>query len=150
MYQFDYVRAKTLKDAGRLLARHAEAKLVAGGMTLIPTLKQRLARPSHLVDVAQLPELQGIKAKAGRVEIGAAVRHQQVASSAVVRKAIPALAQLAGVIGDPPRANGSWRSTLISSPACGGGLRRGQSHTAHAHRHYAIFDNAHLVHYVEA
>jgi carbon-monoxide dehydrogenase medium subunit len=114
MYQFDYVRAKTLKDAGRLLARHGEAKLVAGGMTLIPTLKQRLARPSHLVDVAQLPELQGIKVKAGRLEIGAVVRHHQVASSAVVRKAIPALAYLAGVIGDPQVRN---RGTLGGSVA---------------------------------
>jgi carbon-monoxide dehydrogenase medium subunit len=114
MYQFDYVRAKTLKDASRLLAQHGEAKLVAGGMTLIPTLKQRLARPSHLVDIAQLDELRGIKAKAGRLEIGAATRHHQVASSAVVNKSIPALAQLAGVIGDPQVRN---RGTIGGSIA---------------------------------
>jgi carbon-monoxide dehydrogenase medium subunit len=114
MYQFDYVKAKSLKDAGRLLASHGEAKLLAGGMTLIPTLKQRLARPSHLVDITQLAELQGIKLKAGRLEIGAATRHHQVAASAVVRKAIPALAQLAGVIGDPQVRN---RGTLGGSVA---------------------------------
>jgi len=114
MYQFDYVRAKSLKDAGRLLARHGEAKLVAGGMTLIPTLKMRLARPSHLVDVTQLAELQGIKAKAGRLEIGAATRHHQIANSAVVNRAIPALARLAGVIGDPQVRN---RGTLGGSVA---------------------------------
>jgi carbon-monoxide dehydrogenase medium subunit len=114
MYQFDYVKAKSLKDAGRLLASHGEAKLLAGGMTLIPTLKQRLARPSHLVDITQLAELQGIKLKAGRLEIGAATRHHQVAASAVVRRAIPALAQLAGVIGDPQVRN---RGTLGGSVA---------------------------------
>ena len=114
MYQFNYVKAKSLKEAGRLLASHGEAKLVAGGMTLIPTLKMRLARPSHLVDITQLAELQGIKLKAGRLEVGAATRHHQVAASAVVRKAIPALAQLASVIGDPQVRN---RGTLGGSVA---------------------------------
>jgi len=114
MYRFDYVKAKSLKDAGRLLARHGEAKLMAGGMTLIPTLKQRLARPSHLVDIAQLTELQGIKLKAGKLEIGAATRHHQVAASAIVRKSIPALARLAGVIGDPQVRN---RGTIGGSVA---------------------------------
>ena len=114
MYQFNYIKAKSLAEAGRLLAKHGEAKLVAGGMTLIPTLKQRLARPSHLVDVAQLPELQGIKAKGGKLEIGAATRHHQVATSAVVKKAIPALAQLASVIGDPQVRN---RGTIGGSIA---------------------------------
>jgi carbon-monoxide dehydrogenase medium subunit len=114
MYQFDYVRARSLKEAGRLLARHGEAKLLAGGMTLIPTLKQRLARPSHLVDVAGLDELQGVRLKAGHLEIGAATRHHQVATSAVVRRAIPALAQLASVIGDPAVRN---RGTLGGSVA---------------------------------
>lgn len=114
MYQFEYVKAKSLKEAGRLLAKHGEAKLVAGGMTLIPTLKLRLAKPSHLVDVAELPELQGIKAKGGTLEIGAAARHHQVATSAVVKKAIPALAQLAAVIGDPQVRN---RGTIGGSLA---------------------------------
>jgi carbon-monoxide dehydrogenase medium subunit len=57
MYQFNYVKAKSLQEAVKLLAGHAEAKLLAGGMTLLPTLKQRLARPTHLVDIAGLPEL---------------------------------------------------------------------------------------------
>ena len=114
MYQFNYVKAKSLAEAGRLLAKHSEAKLVAGGMTLIPTLKQRLAHPSHLVDVAQLSELQGIKAKGGKLEIGAATRHHQVATSAVVKKAIPALAHLASVIGDPQVRN---RGTIGGSLA---------------------------------
>lgn len=105
MYQFAYLKAKSLREAGKLLAANPEAKLLAGGMTLIPTLKQRLARPSHLVDIAQIAELRGIKAKSGRLEIGAATRHQQVATSAVVKKAIPALAELAGRIGDPQVRN---------------------------------------------
>jgi aerobic carbon-monoxide dehydrogenase medium subunit len=105
MYALNYVKAKSLKAASEFLAANPEAKLLAGGMTLVPTLKQRLARPSHLVDVAQLPELRGIKAKAGKLEIGAAVKHHEVATSPVVRKAIPALAELAGLIGDPQVRN---------------------------------------------
>src|SRR5688500_19025490 len=74
-------------------------------MTLIPTLKARLARPSHLIDLGGLAELSGIEAKDGRLMIGAGVRHQEVARSSAVRKAIPALSELAGVIGDPQVRN---------------------------------------------
>jgi len=105
MYALNYVRVKSLKEAGEVLASNPEAKLLAGGMTLLPTLKARLAKPSHLVDIAQLPELRGIKALKGRLEIGAATNHHEVATSAVVRKAIPALAYLAGLIGDPQVRN---------------------------------------------
>ena len=105
MYALNYVRPKSLAEASRLLASHPEAKLLAGGMTLVPTLKQRLARPSHLVDIAQLPELRGIQAKGGMLTVGAATRHHDVAISAAVKKAIPALAELAGLIGDPQVRN---------------------------------------------
>lgn len=105
MYSFNYVKAQSLKHAGELLAANPEAKLLAGGMTLIPTLKQRLARPTHLIDLGGLKELSGIESKDGKLLIGAGVRHREVASSPAVRAAIPALAELAGVIGDPQVRN---------------------------------------------
>lgn len=105
MYSFNYVKAKSLREAGELLAANPDAKLLGGGMTLIPTMKARLAQPSHLVDIAGLAELTGLGQKDGRLVIGAATRHYEVATSAVVRKAIPALAHLAGLIGDPQVRN---------------------------------------------
>lgn len=105
MYQFSYIKATSLKEAGELLAAHPEAKLLAGGMTLLPTLKARLAQPSHLIDIGSLPGSNEILFKNNKLSIGAAVRHQVVASSAEVRKHIPALAQLAGLIGDPQVRN---------------------------------------------
>ena len=114
MYQFNYVKPKSLAEASRLLAANAEAKLLAGGMTLLPTLKLRLARPTHLVDIARLPELRGIASKGGKVVIGAGMKHHEVATSAVVKKAIPALAALASEIGDPQVRN---RGTIGGSVA---------------------------------
>ena len=105
MFALNYVRAKSLKHAAELMAQNPEAKLLSGGMTLLPTLKQRLARPSHLVDIGGLNTLRAIKFSSGKLTIGAAVRHHEVASSPVVREAIPALASLAHVIGDPQVRN---------------------------------------------
>ena len=105
MFALNYVRAKSLKHAAALLAEHPEAKLLSGGMTLLPTLKQRLARPSHLIDIGQLSTLRAIKLSSGKLTIGAGVRHYEVASSPVVREAIPALAYLADHIGDPAVRN---------------------------------------------
>jgi carbon-monoxide dehydrogenase medium subunit len=114
VYRFDYVKVKSVDEAGKLLAAHPEAKLLAGGMTLIPTLKARLAQPSHLVDIAALKELAGISVKDDKLSIGAATRHYDVAVSDVVRKAIPALADLASHIGDPQVRN---RGTIGGSLA---------------------------------
>jgi len=105
MYQFDYVRAGSLREAADFLAAHPEARPVSGGMTLIPTLKARLAQPSHLVDISGLEELRGITLEGGALRIGAATRHVEVATSAVVKKALPALAGLASGIGDPQVRN---------------------------------------------
>jgi len=105
VYQFSYVKAKSLKEAGELLAAHPDAKLLAGGMTLIPTLKARLAQPSHLVDIGGISDLKGIVAKDGKLIIGAATKHHETATSQTVKKAIPALAYLAGLIGDPQVRN---------------------------------------------
>lgn len=112
MYDFNYHRPKSLAEAARLLAGNDEAKLVAGGMTLIPTLKQRLARPTDLVDLAAIAELKGIKRDGDAVVIGAMTPHADVAASAEVKKAIPALAHLADLIGDPQVRN---RGTLGGS-----------------------------------
>jgi len=114
MHSLTYLRPASLADALAALRAHPDAKALAGGMTLIPTLKQRLAEPSHLVDLARLPELRGIAYKDDKLMIGAATRHAEVAGSSIVRGSIPALAELAGLIGDPQVRN---RGTLGGSVA---------------------------------
>jgi carbon-monoxide dehydrogenase medium subunit len=114
MYDFTYQHPATLAEAAKALKASAEAKLMAGGQTLIPTLKQRLARPSAIVDLAGVKDLAGIKAGGGKLTIGALTRHAEVAASDVVRKAIPALAVLAEAIGDPQVRN---RGTIGGSIA---------------------------------
>lgn len=101
MYQFNYERPKTLADAEALLAKADDPKLLAGGQTLIPTLKQRLAMPSDVIDIGGLKELDFIRAEGDAIMIGAATKHATVASSADVKKHNPALATLASQIGDP-------------------------------------------------
>lgn len=100
MYNFDYVRPSSVSDAAQALSNNSEASLVAGGHTLIPTLKQRLAKPSALIDISQLGELKGVRREGSNLVIGAAATHAEVAASAEVKSAIPALAMLAGGIGD--------------------------------------------------
>lgn len=105
MYSFNYVKPGSLSEVSAFLKANPDAKALAGGMTLIPTLKARLAQPSHLVDIAALKELQGIEAKGGALVIGATTKHNDVMRSDVVRKAIPALAYVAERIGDPAVRN---------------------------------------------
>ena len=112
MYDFSYHKPKSVAEAAKLAS--GEAKLLAGGMTLIPTLKQRLARPDALVDLADLGDLKGIKVEGGAVTIGAMTTHAEVAASQLVRSQIPALAALASVIGDPAVRN---RGTIGGSVA---------------------------------
>ena len=114
MYPFSYVRPASVAEAVDLLTRFPEASPLSGGMTLIPTLKQRLGAPSHLVDLSRLPELQGIARQGEVVRIGAATRHAQVAQSELVRRCIPGLADLAGLIGDQQVRN---RGTIGGSVA---------------------------------
>ena len=99
MYDFAYQKPASVADAVKALGADPEAKAVAGGMTLIPVLKQRLNRPSVVVDLAKAG-LVGITAGAGSVTIGAMTTHAAVAHSADVQRIIPALAALAGMIGD--------------------------------------------------
>jgi carbon-monoxide dehydrogenase medium subunit len=99
MYDFTYQKPASLADAASILSGDAEAKALAGGMTYIPVLKQRLAKPSAIVDLSGLG-LSGITVAGGTVTIGAMTTHGTVANSAEVKAAIPALAALAGGIGD--------------------------------------------------
>ena len=101
MYDFSYHRAGSVDDAVSKLQSAEDGKLVAGGMTLIPTLKQRLAQPSDLIDLADLADLTGIKVDGSGVTVGAMTTHATVAGSSEVKSAIPALAHLAEQIGDP-------------------------------------------------
>lgn len=105
MYDFKYQKASSVADAAKAIGADGEAKLVAGGMTLIPTLKQRLAKPSTLIDLGSIAELKGIKRDGNAVVIGAMTKHVEVANSLVVKSAIPALAELASHIGDPAVRN---------------------------------------------
>ena len=105
MYAFTYHRPASISEAADLASQHAEGKILAGGMTLLPTMKQRLAGPSDLIDLSKLDELRGIEVKEGIVTIKAMTRHVTVATSPDIRKAIPALAEMAGMIGDPAVRN---------------------------------------------
>jgi carbon-monoxide dehydrogenase medium subunit len=100
-YPFRYARAKSLSEAEQLLARSPDAKLLAGGQTLIAAMKLRLANPSELIDISGLKELDFIRVANGVVTVGAGTRHCEVATSADIQRAIPALAALAGMVGDP-------------------------------------------------
>src|SRR5258707_8837778 len=100
MYEFEYQKPASLDDVTRLLGDD-EAKLVAGGMTLIPTLKMRLAKPTQLVDLSAIPSLKGIGEDGDAILIGAMTPHADVNPSAVVKRSIPALAAMAGMIRDP-------------------------------------------------
>lgn len=101
MYDFDYHKPTSLDAAVALLSQHREFKVLAGGMSLIPALKLRLARYSGLVDLGALHPLRGIRRDGNAVVIGAMTPHADVAASPEIARAIPALAALAGGIGDP-------------------------------------------------
>jgi carbon-monoxide dehydrogenase medium subunit len=114
MYEFEYHRPASLDEVGNLLGARSEAKLVAGGMTLVPTLKLRLAKPSDLIDLAAISSLRGISDEGNALVIGAMTRHAEVNRSPVVKAGIPALAALAAMIGDPAVRN---RGTIGGSIA---------------------------------
>lgn len=114
MRSFEYLKPGSLSDAGKALAASPEAKLLAGGMTLVPAMKMRLTSPPTIVDLGGLAELRGIQAGNGELVIGAMTRHADVAASPEVQRAIPALSALAGGIGDPQVRN---RGTIGGSIA---------------------------------
>ena len=100
MYDFTYHKPGSLDEVQSILKQADDGAVLAGGQTLIPTLKQRLASPSDVVDLAGLNHA-GIAVSGGELTIKAGTTHAEVAASSEVQKAIPALAHLAGVIGDP-------------------------------------------------
>ena len=100
MYSFNYQKVKSVADAAAVLAKDADARPLAGGQSLVAAMKLRLAKPSDVVDLGSIAELRGIKVEGNAVVIGAMTRHVEVATSADVKKAIPALASLAAGIGD--------------------------------------------------
>jgi carbon-monoxide dehydrogenase medium subunit len=100
MYAFNYRRARSIADAAALISGNPDAKLLAGGQSLIATMKLRLSKPSDLVDLSGIEGLSAIAAGSGSLTIGAMARHAEVAASPEARKAIPALAALAASIGD--------------------------------------------------
>ena len=101
MYDFNYQRASSLDDAKSKFSGADDARYMAGGMTLLPVLKQRLDQPSDVVDLGFLDDLKGISEDGGNLVIKAMTVHHAVNTSDLVKSKIPALAHLAGTIGDP-------------------------------------------------
>src|SRR5580700_5071153 len=101
MYAFTFHRPATVRQAAGLLGKNADAKILAGGHTLLPTMKLRLASPPQLVDLSLVEGLAGIELSGRSLTIGAMTRHNDVNTSPVVQQAVPVLAKLAGLIGDP-------------------------------------------------
>jgi CO/xanthine dehydrogenase FAD-binding subunit len=102
---FDYVRPDSLGEACRLLASDEDARLIAGGQTLVPMLAMRLARPAKLIDILRLPELAGIREEAGAVIVGATTRQAQAERDPVIRASVPMLARVLPWVGHPPTRN---------------------------------------------
>ena len=103
--EFDYYRAGSVSEANDLLRKHPGAKLLAGGHSLIPLLKFRLAAPPVVIDIGRIRELKGIVANKGSIRIGALTTHAELASSAALAEHCPALAEAAAQIGDPAVRN---------------------------------------------
>lgn len=101
MYATNYHRASSVADAVKLQSSSGEAKYLSGGMTLIPTMKQRLAAPPELVDLRHVAEMKGIAVSGNRVRIGAGTTHHEVSTSAELKAVCPAICHLAALIGDP-------------------------------------------------
>src|ERR1700692_2336573 len=101
MYETTYHRPSSVDEAAALFAKGAEAKYLAGGHTLIPVMKQRLASPSDVIDLGRIKDLIAVEASGDTLTVKAATTHYDVATSGAAQKAIPALAYLASVIGDP-------------------------------------------------
>ncbi len=100
MHAFSYHKPSTLGDALSLVAKQSEGKILAGGQSLVQAMKLRLASPTDLIDLSGIKDLAGIKVEGSSVTIGAMTRHADVENNADVKKMIPALARLAGGIGD--------------------------------------------------
>src|SRR5499427_4831452 len=114
MYNFTFHRPTTVRQAAGLLARNPEAKLLAGGHSLLPVMKLRLANPSALIDLSLVEGLSGVEQKGRSVVIGAMTRHADAANSPVLQQVLPGLAFVPGSVGDPQVRN---RGTIGGSIA---------------------------------
>jgi aerobic carbon-monoxide dehydrogenase medium subunit len=101
MYEFKYVRPNSVRQAANMLAKDPDAKILAGGHSLLPAMKLRLAKHTQLLDIGRIEGINTIELKGRSLVIGAMARHVEVANSPVVKEALPALAKLASEIGDP-------------------------------------------------
>jgi aerobic carbon-monoxide dehydrogenase medium subunit len=116
MYAFEYVRANSVRGAASALAKHEDGKILAGGHTLLPTMKQRLASPSALIDLGGIKDLVGIEQRGRSLIIGAMTTHAAVAASPLVKAAIPALSDMAHTIGDPAvRSRGTIGGSIANN-----------------------------------
>jgi carbon-monoxide dehydrogenase medium subunit len=114
MYAFEIQRPTSLRQASSMLAKSEDPKLLAGGHSLVPVMKLRLASPKTIIDLSQVAELNGIELKGRSLVIGAMTRHKDVANSPLVQEAMPGLAAVPGSIGDPHVRN---RGTIGGSVA---------------------------------
>jgi carbon-monoxide dehydrogenase medium subunit len=101
MHSFQYVRAKTIAEAVSAAEQDGGARIIAGGQTLIPTLKQRLSKPTTLIDIGGIVDLKGVHRAGNAIGLGAMATHAELADSADLKAACPALAKLAASIADP-------------------------------------------------
>jgi len=155
MQTFAYTRPRTLAEAAQALQTAADdnARPVAGGQSLLAAMRLGLAAPEHLIDLADLPELQGITASGGVVRIGAMTPHADVAASTAVQQAIPALADLAARIGDcQVRNRGTLGGSLANNDpaACYPAAVLGLGATVHTHRRDIAADDFFLGLYATA
>jgi CO/xanthine dehydrogenase FAD-binding subunit len=111
---FDYVRPGSLAEACELLAGDDDARLIAGGQTLVPMLAMRLARPAKLIDILRLPELAGIRAEKAAVVVGATTRQAEAERDPIIAAGVPMLARVLPWVGHPPTRN---RGTIGGSIA---------------------------------
>jgi carbon-monoxide dehydrogenase medium subunit len=118
--QFDYVRAKTLDEALTLLAQNEDAKILAGGHSLIPAMKLRLAQPPFVIDIGRISEMAYIREEDGQIRIGAMTTHYQMESSELLKQICPLLPECAGHIGDVQvRNKGTIGGSLAHSDPAG-------------------------------
>lgn len=114
MYAFSYQRPASIEEAASLLGAHEDAKLLAGGQTLLPTMKQRLAAPELIIDLGGIPDLRGITVANGVVTVGAMTRHADLVADPALASVFPGLCKLASTVGDPAVRN---RGTVGGSVA---------------------------------
>lgn len=117
MYAFNYHRPSTIDEAATLLAQNSDAKPMSGGQTLLPAMKLRFANPSDVVDLGALrASLSGVSEETGSIAIGALTRHGEIATSDLLKAKIPALATMAGWVGDPAvRSRGTMGGSLANN-----------------------------------